>query len=185
MCQRSGRTCVQGVLAERYGIGMAYTFCNSCGHRNPPQSTFCSACGTVLDHPSERTIVLAKVDALQDAPGDQDNVQVSMSEIRGTPGSHGLLVMRSGERSGDRFSLSQDRVEIGRNPECAVCLDDVTVSRRHAELRLGTDGYVVADMGSLNGTYVNQERVEEMLLQNGDELQVGKYRMVFFDGATH
>jgi pSer/pThr/pTyr-binding forkhead associated (FHA) protein len=78
-----------------------------------------------------------------------------------------------------------DRVEIGRNPECTVCLDDVTVSRRHAELRLGSDGYLVTDMGSLNGTYVNQERVEEILLQNGDELQVGKYRMVFFDGASN
>ena len=160
---------------------MAYTFCNSCGHRNPPESTFCSACGTVLDHPSERTIVLAKVDSLQDAPGDQDNVQVLMSEIRGSQNAHGLLVMRSGER----FSLTLDRVEIGRNPECTVCLDDVTVSRRHAELRLGSDGYVMTDMGSLNGTYVNQERVEEMLLQNGDELQVGKYRMVFFDGASN
>ena len=58
------------------------------------------------------------------------------------------------------------------------------MSRRHAELRLGNNGYVVTDMGSLNGTYVNQERVEEILLQNGDELQVGKYRMVFFDGAN-
>ena len=176
---------MQGVLAEGYGRGMAYTFCNSCGHRNPPGSTFCSACGTVLDHVDERTIVLAKVDQLQDAPGDQDNVQVLLSEIRGIPNSHALLVMRSGERSGERFSLALDRVEIGRNPECTVCLDDVTVSRRHAELRLGVDGYVMTDMGSLNGTYVNQERVEEMLLQNGDELQVGKYRMVFFDGASN
>ena len=176
---------MQGVLAEGYGRGMAYTFCNSCGHRNPPESTFCSACGTVLDHPSERTIVLAKVDPLQDAPGDQDNVQVLLSEIRGNQNAHGLLVMRSGERSGERISLTLDRVEIGRNPECTVCLDDVTVSRRHAELRLGSDGYVMTDMGSLNGTYVNQERVEEMLLQNGDELQVGKYRMVFFDGASN
>ena len=176
---------MQGELAEGYGRGMAYTFCNSCGHRNPPESTFCSACGTVLDHPSEHTIVLAKVDPLQDAPGDHDNVQVLLSEIRGNQNAHGLLVMRSGERSGERFSLTLDRVEIGRNPECTVCLDDVTVSRRHAELRLGSDGYVMTDMGSLNGTYVNQERVEEMLLQNGDELQVGKYRMVFFDIASN
>ena len=175
---------MQGVWAEGYGRGMAYTFCNSCGHRNPPEATFCSACGTVLDHLSERTIVLAAVDPLQDAPGDQDNVQVLVSEILGNDNAHGLLVMRSGERSGERFSLSLDRVEIGRNPECTVCLDDVTVSRRHAELRLGNNGYVVTDMGSLNGTYVNQERVEEILLQNGDELQVGKYRMVFFDGAN-
>jgi len=163
---------------------MAYTFCNSCGHRNPPVSTFCSACGTVLDHPDERTIVLAKVDELQDAPGDQDNVHVALSEIHGQVGSCGLLVMRSGERSGERFNITQDRIEIGRNPECSVCLDDVTVSRRHAELRCTDGGVVVTDMGSLNGTYVNQERVDESILQNGDELQVGKYRMVFFDGAA-
>ena len=162
---------------------MAYTFCNSCGHRNPPDSTFCSACGTVLDHLGERTIVLSKVDSLQDAPGSQDNVQILLSEIRGQDGARGLLVMRSGERSGERFSLTSERLEIGRNPECSVCLDDVTVSRRHAEIRSVDDHYVVTDLGSLNGTYVNQERVEEVVLQNGDELQVGKYRMVFFDGA--
>ncbi len=162
---------------------MAYTYCNSCGHRNPPQSTFCSACGTVLDHPGERTIVLSKVDSLQDAPGPQDNVQILLSEIRGSDGAHGLLVMRSGERSGERFALTAERLEIGRNPECSVCLDDVTVSRRHAEIRSHDNHSVVTDLGSLNGTYVNQERVEEVVLQNGDELQIGKFRMVFFDGA--
>ena len=117
---------MQGVLAEGYGRGMAYTFCNSCGHRNPPESTFCSACGTVLDHPSERTIVLAKVDPLQDAPGDQDNVQISLSEIRGNQNAHGLLVMRSGERSGERFSLTLDRVEIGETQNARYVL---TMSR--------------------------------------------------------
>ena len=165
-------------------MGMS-VFCQKCGHRNIGDAFFCSSCGGALEVDGDKTVVIAKVDPLQDAPGDHDNVQVLLSEIRGNQNAHGLLVMRSGERSGERFSLTLDRVEIGRNPECTVCLDDVTVSRRHAELRLGSDGYVMTDMGSLNGTYVNQERVEEMLLQNGDELQVGKYRMVFFDIASN
>ncbi|TSA53103.1 MAG: FHA domain-containing protein [Actinobacteria bacterium] len=160
---------------------MAYTFCNSCGHRNPPESTFCSACGTVLDHLSQHTIVLAKVDPLQDAPGDDDNVQVELGEIHA---GHGLLVMRSGERSGERFALTLESMLIGRNPECGLCLDDVTVSRRHAAVDQVGGCYEVTDLGSLNGTYVNQQRVDQQTLGNGDELQIGKYRMVFFDGAS-
>ena len=173
-------------MAERYGMGMAYTFCNSCGHRNPPESTFCSACGTVLDHPSERTIVLAKVDPLQDAAGDHDNVQVLLSEIRGNQSAHGLLVMRSGERSGERFSLALDRIEIGRNPECTVCLDDVTVSRRHAQIERSRRGnsseFLLRDSGSLNGTYVNNVSQRESKLSSGDEVQIGKFRFLFIRG---
>jgi hypothetical protein len=159
---------------------MAYVFCNQCGHRNPPHSGFCSACGSVLDHPAERTIVLSAIDPLQDAPGSDDNVRVVLDEA--TRG-RGVLVMRSGAYSGDRYLLQPDVSTIGRHPDSVVCLDDVTVSRRHAEVQC-TDGvYSVIDLGSLNGTYVNQVRIDEGTLGHGDELQIGKYRMVFFDGS--
>jgi hypothetical protein len=159
---------------------MAYVFCNQCGHRNPPQSGFCSACGSVLDHPAERTIVLSAIDPLQDAPGPEDNVRVVFDAS--TQG-RGLLVMRTGSHSGDRYLLQTDVSSIGRHPDSDVCLDDVTVSRRHAEIQCTNGVYTVIDLGSLNGTYVNQSRTDEGVLGHGDELQVGKYRMVFFDGS--
>lgn len=159
---------------------MSYVFCNQCGHRNPPNSGFCSACGTVLDQPSERTIVLSAIDPLQDAPGSGDNARVVLDEsTRG----RGVLVMRSGAYSGDRYLLQPDVSSIGRHPDSIVCLDDVTVSRRHAELQCTEGVYSVVDLGSLNGTYVNQVRIDEGTIEHGDELQIGKYRMVFFDGS--
>lgn len=133
-----------------------------------------------MDLPEHRTIVLAKTDPLQDAPGNSDNVHVTISD---THAGNGLLVVRSGDQTGERFALDDKIVSIGRHPECTIYLDDVTVSRRHAEVHQVGGAYVVRDLGSLNGTYVNQERVEERQLGHGDELQIGKFRMVFFDGA--
>ena len=72
---------------------------------------------------------------------------------------------------------------LGRHPDSEISLDDITVSRRHVDIERTPDGYVASDAGSLNGTYVNQERIEKVLLQHGDELQVGKFRLVFFERA--
>lgn len=132
----------------------------------------------MLDSPDERTIVLSKVDPLQDAPGDFDNVAVSASDLHS---GRGLLVVRSGAQSGARYSLDSE-TSIGRHPDSTICLDDVTVSRRHAQINLKDGKYIVRDLGSLNGTYVNQMRIDDFALEQGDELQVGKYRMVFFNG---
>lgn len=163
----------------RYGEAVAYVFCNGCGHRNPPASAFCSSCGGVLDHPEERTISIPKADPLQDAPGPEDNVRVDLASI---DVGNGVLVVRSGPAEGERFILKGERVVVGRNVDCDIVLDDVTVSRRHATLCNRDGTYSVHDEGSLNGTYVNQARVEERMLAHGDELQIGKFRMVFFDG---
>ena len=124
--------------------------------------------------------MLAKTDPLQDAPGNSDNVRVTITDSHT---GNGLLVVRSGDQTGERFSLDDKIVSIGRHPECTIYLDDVTVSRRHAEVHQVGGAYVVRDLGSLNGTYLNQELVEERQLGHGDELQIGKFRMVFFDGA--
>ena len=134
----------------------------------------------MLDQPSERTIVLTAIDPLQDASGSDDNARVVLDEsTRG----RGVLVMRSGAYSGDRYLLQPDVSSIGRHPDSIVCLDDVTVSRRHAEVQCTEGVYSVVDLGSLNGTYVNQIRIDEGTIEHGDELQIGKYRMVFFDGS--
>ncbi|MEY4339567.1 MAG: hypothetical protein RLZ14_1417, partial [Actinomycetota bacterium] len=134
---------------------MSYVFCNQCGHRNPPASAFCSSCGSVLDRLGDRTITLAKVDPLLDAPGAADDVVVSYSDLaKGTAS----LVVRSGAQAGDSFALEADVTRLGRHPDSELCLDDITVSRRHADITRRGATYEVSDAGSLNGTYVNQER---------------------------
>ena len=157
-----------------------YTFCNQCGHRNPPDSSFCSSCGSPLDVLDDRTITLTAVDPLQDAPGPADDLVVPMGELdQGV----GVLIVRAGSQAGDRFTLDSDVTRLGRHPDSEISLDDITVSRRHAEVQRTEQGYAVADSGSLNGTYVNQERVERATLRHGDELQIGKFRLVFFERA--
>ncbi len=159
---------------------MAYVFCNRCGHRNPPTSGFCSACGSVLDLVDDRTITLTKVDPLQDAPGPDDDIVVDLDEIAaGTA----ILVVRSGEEEGHYFVLSSAVTTIGRHAESTIVLDDITVSRRHSEIHKTEGRYLVKDAGSLNGTYVNQERVDVAELRQGDELQVGKFHLVFLESA--
>lgn len=159
---------------------MTYVFCNRCGHRNPPTSSFCSACGSVLDIVDDRTITLAKVDPLMDAPGTADDVTVDLGHI---PEGEAVLVERGGDGEGDWFSLRTQVTTIGRHPESDIVLDDITVSRRHSEIRLVDGRYVVSDAGSLNGTYVNQQRVDTAVLSQGDELQVGKFHLVFLQRA--
>ena len=159
---------------------MAYVFCNRCGHRNPPTSGFCSACGSVLDLVDDRTITLTKVDPLQDAPGPDDDIVVDLDEI--ATGA-AILVVRSGEEEGDYFVLSSAVTTIGRHAESTIVLDDITVSRRHSEIHKTDGRYLVKDAGSLNGTYVNQERVDVAELRQGDELQVGKFHLIFLESA--
>ena len=158
---------------------MAYTYCNQCGHRNPPESSFCSSCGSPLDMLDDRTITLSAIDPLQDAPGS-DDIVIPVGELSK---DRGVLIVRAGEQAGDRFTLDSDITRLGRHPDSEISLDDITVSRRHAEVQRTEEGYMVADSGSLNGTYVNQERVERAALRHGDELQIGKFRLVFFERA--
>lgn len=159
---------------------MSYVFCNRCGHRNPPVSAFCSACGTVLDIADDHTITLAKTDAGQDASGPSDDVIVDLDNIEaGTA----ILVVRGGEDEGSYFVLSAPTTSIGRHAESDIMLDDITVSRRHSEIDHDGDRYLVRDAGSLNGTYVNQKRIETSALMQGDELQIGKFRLVFLESA--
>jgi pSer/pThr/pTyr-binding forkhead associated (FHA) protein len=155
-----------------------YIFCNQCGHRNPPTSTFCSSCGSPLDSLDDRTITLTAVDPLQDSPGPDDDVIVAVGDL---PVEVGVLIVRAGAQAGTRFTLEDDITRLGRHPDSEISLDDITVSRRHVEIERTPDGYVASDAGSLNGTYVNQERIDRMLLRHGDELQIGKFRLVFFE----
>jgi hypothetical protein len=98
------------------------------------------------------------------------------------PPGMALLVVRRGPNAGARFLLDHDVTTSGRHPDSDIFLDDVTVSRRHAEFHRGGNGFTVRDVGSLNGTYVNRERVESATLSNSDEVQIGKFRLVFIAG---
>lgn len=95
------------------------------------------------------------------------------------PAGVGLLVVKRGPNAGSRFALGAGKTTIGRHPDSDIFLDDVTVSRRHVEVRHHDDTFTVSDVGSLNGTYLNRERIEEADLHSGDELQIGKFRLVF------
>jgi pSer/pThr/pTyr-binding forkhead associated (FHA) protein len=159
-------------------VSVAYVFCNHCGHRNPPDSSFCSSCGSALDLQGDRTITLTAVDPLQDAPGADVDVVIPVGEL---PVDNAVLIVRSGPQAGDRFTLDRDLTRLGRHPDSEIILDDITVSRRHVAIERTAEGYVASDAGSLNGTYVNHERIERAVLHHGDELQVGKFRLVLFE----
>lgn len=107
----------------------------------------------------------------------------SPSGVEGLPEGSALLVVKRGPNAGSRFLLDQETTAAGRHPDSDIFLDDVTVSRRHAEFRRNGDQYEVVDVGSLNGTYVNREPKNSSVLSNGDEIQIGKFRLVFLNGA--
>ncbi|MFJ7423775.1 FHA domain-containing protein [Streptomyces uncialis] len=165
--------------------------CTRCGNRNAEASRFCSHCGAPLrggaERPSETTSTIsisgleaydAEVTGQTPSPSLSPEAQAAVDAL---PLGSALLVVRRGPNSGSRFLLDGELTTAGRHPQSDIFLDDVTVSRRHVEFRRGTDGlFTVSDVGSLNGTYVNRERIDEVRLSNGDEVQIGKYRLVFY-----
>lgn len=158
-------------------------FCNQCGHRNPPASNFCSSCGATLDVTrDDRTIVFHPSDPLQDSESAEDDVRVNLADL---PDDTGVLLVRSGPQAGLRVRLNPVITRLGRRPESDVYLDDITVSRNHVEVERRGSTYLVRDAGSLNGTYLNQTRIDaDAEMVNGDELQVGKFKLVFLSSPS-
>jgi pSer/pThr/pTyr-binding forkhead associated (FHA) protein len=154
-------------------------FCNRCGHGNPLGSNFCSSCGGALEHRAgdDSTISFHPDPALE---GSED-VGVDIHEL---PEGVGALVVRRGRNAGSRYVLDGELTKAGRHPDSEIFLDDVTVSRRHVEIRRDGRDYTVRDVGSLNGTYLNRERVDEAPLRDGDELQIGSFKLVFVHGGA-
>ena len=159
---------------------MASIFCNRCGHRNPSGSNFCSSCGAVLEHPEGEdstvsTITLSPVEATGEV--GEEEVTVAVDDL---PPEMGMLVVKRGPNAGSRFMLGSGTTTVGRHPDSDIFLDDVTVSRRHAEITQEGREFTVADVGSLNGTYVNRERIDDKtVVHSGDEVQIGKFKLVF------
>lgn len=149
--------------------------CGRCAHENPRDANFCSACGAPL-HADDTTVTLAAIEASEEA---DDLVQW----LDGLPDGVGLLVVRNGPSEGSSFRLESEAVDIGRHPDSEIFLDDITVSRRHVEIRKDAAGHHLRDAGSLNGTYVNRVRVDQATLAHGDEIQVGRFRLTFVLGG--
>jgi pSer/pThr/pTyr-binding forkhead associated (FHA) protein len=157
---------------------VAEVFCNQCGHQNALGANFCSSCGAPLEQDADPTTITFTLDAPIDAPDEE--VSVTLDEV----GETGVLVVKRGPNAGSRFNLTAEVTTAGRHPDSDIFLDDITVSRRHAEIVHAAGGYIVRDVGSLNGTYLNRERIEQAPLQNGDELQIGKFKLVFVSGGA-
>jgi pSer/pThr/pTyr-binding forkhead associated (FHA) protein len=172
-------------------------FCTSCGRQNPDDARFCSQCGTRLvtseateptpaptapgDGETTATISIG-TGADKAETSDRQLNPVDAAAVDALPSGHALLEVQRGPGSGSRFLLDADVVNAGRHPDSEIFLDDVTVSRRHAEFHRTGDTFTVSDVGSLNGTYVNRDRIDRVQLTDGDEVQIGKYRLVFFAG---
>jgi FHA domain/zinc-ribbon domain len=160
------------------GIGsLAGVICGRCGHPNPEGANFCSSCGAPLIAPEETTLTLSAVEAAD----IEDDLAKYLDEL---PPGVGLLVLRGGTVAGSSFRIEADTTTAGRHPDSDIFLDDITVSRRHAVIERDAGGFVVRDAGSLNGTYVNRERVDETRLKTGDELQIGRFRLSFLVGEV-
>lgn len=144
--------------------------CPVCGYYSGPEANFCAVCGNRLTAPSDS-------DAVHSADEPTTEMALEADLIRRAA----VLVVTQGAAAGSRFELSGIRVTLGRHPDSDIFLDDITVSRNHAEIY--REGLVprVKDMGSLNGTYLNSHRVEEAGLKDGDELQIGRFKLVFHD----
>jgi hypothetical protein len=152
---------------------VTYLHCPECGFQNPEAANYCSKCGALLihDEPGAPTTMTFT----PEETGEDDSLSLADLRIEGPA----LVVRSGGGRAGETFALESDRISVGRAPECEVFLDDVTVSRKHAVISRGPDSYTIEDEGSLNGTYVNRRRVETADLEDGDEVQIGKYKLTF------
>lgn len=153
---------------------MTKVYCKECGYKNTETGKYCSKCGALLpeeDSRSEQTIRYS----LEAEEREPDIAQLREMAKKGVS----LVVRSGGDMAGEAFSPEGEKTTIGRDTESDIFLDDITVSRNHAVLIRQDDGYVVQDQGSLNGTYVNNVRVETQKLSDGDQLQVGKYKLTF------
>jgi hypothetical protein len=150
---------------------MAY--CPECGHHNREAARFCGRCGASLLEPDAGEATQAFAAYVEDETAAEGGDEAAEGAM--------LVIRIGGGRAGEQFPIASDRMAIGRAPNADVFLDDITVSREHAVLDRRDDGLHLSDAGSLNGTYVNRQRIESVRLADGDEVQIGKYRLTYIE----
>lgn len=153
-------------------------FCNHCGKENPDSARFCNSCGEALE-PEDITMTLSVIE-VPDGPSTDELTQ----DLRDLEPGDAMLLVRRGPNVGATFMLDVQETTVGRHPKNSIFLDDVTVSRKHAKFVRDGDSFVLYDVGSMNGTYVNGVRVEEHQLARGDEIQIGTFKLVFLTGLS-
>ena len=152
---------------------MSHVYCTECGFQNQEAANYCSRCGALLEKGD------ATSETTQSFAADEIG-ELAHDPVEGLEGP-ALVVRSGGGRAGESFRPAGDRTRIGRSPDCEIFLDDVTVSRNHAVLVERDGEFFAEDQGSLNGTFVNRRRIDSVRLENGDELQIGKYRLIFVE----
>ncbi len=154
--------------------------CNSCGSQVPEGSNTCKECGATLSGREMRRDTTSSLPVIETESGEEIEVVLAPETIsRG----EAILIIKKGPEAGARFTIDKEITTAGRHPESDIFLDDITVSRRHLEIRRVDDQFEIVDVGSLNGTYVNKERIDRSVLKDGDEIQIGKFKMIFFTGS--
>lgn len=151
-------------------------FCTTCGESLPDDANFCSACGNPIEDDGAAAGAEAPTGAIDLRAVDSAE---ELEELPELPAGTGLLVVVRGPNAGSRYLLDRESTTVGRHPDSHVFLDDVTVSRHHARVDKEDEEFVLHDLGSLNGTYLGGERVDRRVLRAGDELQVGRYKLLF------
>ena len=151
---------------------MTHVYCPECGFQNPEAANYCAKCGALLARESGAETTMAYL------PDEREDDAAEILDDLGVKGP-ALVVRSGGGRAGETFHPEGERTTIGRSPDCEIFLDDVTVSRKHAVLTRRDGKFVIEDLGSLNGTFLNRHRIESAELNDGDELQIGKYRLMF------
>ena len=156
--------------------------CPECGFVNAEGANYCSRCGAYLGAAREKATSAQSEPATATYRIDETGelVPVDVGDVVADEGA-ALVIRAGGGRVGESFPLNADRMTIGRRPDSDIFLDDVTVSRDHALLVRRSGDYYLDDLGSLNGTYVNRHRIESQLLADGDELQIGKWKLTFLE----
>jgi pSer/pThr/pTyr-binding forkhead associated (FHA) protein len=151
--------------------------CRHCGHQNESGARFCSSCGQPLAEGDDPTVTLTAID-------EADHHRPTDATLAALPAGVGLVVVARGPNAGSTYRLEAEPVAAGRHPDSDIFLDDITVSRRHAVIERSGETFLLRDVGSLNGTYVNRERVEESALHDGDEIQIGRFVLSFHVGGS-
>ena len=157
---------------------MADVDCDRCGHHNAPDANFCSSCGAPMEREDADSATIQL--QIESPSGEPDEVSLDLEDVPPL----GVLVVRAGPNAGSTFAVDKEVITAGRHPDSDIFLDDITVSRRHAEVRRDGVRLTVSDVGSLNGTYLNRERIEQGELADGDTVQVGKFKLVYVAGPA-